>query len=174
MPLTPAADADLEAVADLVNASYRGSGGWTSEVGVVDGARTSAAALRADRVAAPQAVLLVWRDAPDAPILGCVWLEPAGDAVWYLGLLTVRPDLQDRKLGRAVLEAAESHALAKGARRMRMTVVDIRDTLIAWYERRGYARTGETQAFPYHDQRFGVPKRDDLAFIVLEREIISK
>jgi hypothetical protein len=50
-------------------------------------------------------------------------------------------------------------------------VVHLRDTLIAWYQRRGYLLTGETEPFPYHDQRFGWPLRDDLHFVVLEKEI---
>jgi hypothetical protein len=53
----------------------------------------------------------------------------------------------------------------------RLTVVSIRDSLIAWYERRGYRRTGETQAFPYEDRRFGTPLRDDLEFVVLEKRL---
>ncbi|HYM86565.1 MAG TPA: GNAT family N-acetyltransferase, partial [Pseudoxanthomonas sp.] len=52
---------------------------------------------------------------------------------------------------------------------MRMTVIDIRDELIAFYERRGYRRTGITKPFPYGDERFGIPKRDDLRFEVLEK-----
>jgi ribosomal protein S18 acetylase RimI-like enzyme len=86
-------------------------------------------------------------------------------------MLTVRPDLQDRQLGRGLLEAAEAHAAARGARRVRITVVNIRDTLIAWYERRGYVLTGETEPFPYGDLRFGEPQRDDLAFVVLEKAL---
>lgn len=50
-----------------------------------------------------------------------------------------------------------------------MTVVNVRDTLIAWYIRRGYFLTGETEPFPYDDNRFGTPLRDDLAFVVLEK-----
>jgi hypothetical protein len=41
---------------------------------------------------------------------------------------------------------------------MRMTVIDIRDELIAFYERRGYARTGIKKPFPYGDARFGFPR----------------
>ena len=52
---------------------------------------------------------------------------------------------------------------------MRMTVIDIRDELIAFYERRGYARTGRKKPFPYGDERFGIPKRDDLRFEILEK-----
>jgi ribosomal protein S18 acetylase RimI-like enzyme len=88
-----------------------------------------------------------------------------------MGMLTVRPDLQDRQLGRTMLAAAETHAQAQGAQRVRMTVIQIRDTLIAWYERRGYARTGETRPFPYAELRFGQPARDDLEFIVMEKAL---
>ena len=52
-----------------------------------------------------------------------------------------------------------------------MTVINIRATLIAWYERRGYRLTGETRPFPYGDDRFGTPTRPDLAFVVLEKPL---
>src|ERR1043166_6031318 len=149
MPLFPTHDAELAAVADLVNAAYRGGEGWTHEADYLLGERTNAAALRAELAAQQGARLLVWRDADGGPMLGCVWLEPAEASVWYLGLLTVRPDLQERRLGRALLQAAEQEAAVRGARRVRLTVVNVRDTLIAWYQRRGYALTGETRAFPY-------------------------
>ena len=61
--------------------------------------------------------------------------------------------------------------MAHGAKRMRMTVIQIRDSLSAWYERRGYVRTGETKPFPYGDARFGVPLRDDLHFEVFEKRL---
>jgi ribosomal protein S18 acetylase RimI-like enzyme len=172
MSLIPASDSELDAVAALVNSAYRGESsraGWTTEADYLDGQRTDAATLRRDLAETPGAVLLTLRDEPHGPILGTVWLEPARDGAWYLGMLTVNPALQARQLGRNLLEAAEVHAVGRGASRIEMTVVQIRDTLIAWYERRGYVRTGETRPFPYDDARFGVPRRDDLAFIVLEK-----
>jgi ribosomal protein S18 acetylase RimI-like enzyme len=174
MDLRPAADEDLPAVAALVNGAYRGSGamrGWTTEADYIDGQRTDSRTLRADLTAQPEARLLLLRDAPSGPLLGCVWLEPAGGETWYLGMLTVRPDLQDRQLGRQLLAAAETYAAERGARRIRMTVVGIRDTLIAWYGRRGYRLTGERRPFPYDDPVFGVPRRPDLDFVVLEKKL---
>ena len=47
--------------------------------------------------------------------------------------------------------------------------ISVRDELIAWYERRGYSRTGKYKPFPYGDERFGIPKRDDLRFEVLSK-----
>ena len=174
MTLTPALDADIDDIVALVNGAYRGAGanaGWTSEADYIDGQRTDAQTLRSDLKAQPQAVLLALRDSPAEPLLACVWLEPAEAGVWYLGMLTIRPELQDRRLGREVLQGAEAFAEARGARRIRMTVVNIRHTLIAWYERRGYALTGEGRPFPYDDHRFGVPRRDDLCFVVLEKAL---
>ena len=169
--LSPAADQDIEAIAALVNSAYRGRGGWTSEADLVGGQRTSPTDLRRDLAATPDALLLTLRENADTPILGVVWLEPSTDGAWYLGMLTVRPDYQDRKIGRDLLAEAESHAADLGATRLRMTVVSVRASLVAWYERRGYRRTGETQPFPYGDHRFGEPKRDDLEFVVLEKRL---
>jgi GNAT superfamily N-acetyltransferase len=103
--------------------------------------------------------------------VGCVWLEPIGDGVWYLGSLAVDPDRQNSGLGRAMLVAAEEWVRQRGAKRVRMTVINIREALIAWYTRRGYAKTGATDPFPYGDDRFGRPLREDLCFVVLEKSL---
>lgn len=173
MPLFPLSPSELPDVVSLVNAAYRGDGakaGWTHEADYLAGQRIDLAMLTKD-LETPGARVLGWREDPPAELLGCVWLEPAGADAWYLGMLTVRPDLQDRGLGRQILEAAEAHAADLGARRIRMTVVGVRDSLIAWYGRRGYAPTGEREPFPYHDARFGEPLRDDLDFAVFEKPL---
>lgn len=172
MELVPATDADLAAVALLVNSAYRGDSsrqGWASEADALGGQRTDAQILEKDLAAKPGAVLLLHREG--SVLLGCVWLERAATGTWYLGMLTVRPDLQDRSLGREMLAAAEAYVVARGGTRIEMTVISIRDTLIAWYERRGYAVTGETRPFPYEDEKFGIPLRDDLEFLVMAKAL---
>ncbi|CAN7259878.1 GNAT family N-acetyltransferase [Phenylobacterium sp. LjRoot225] len=174
MPLFAVSSADLPDIVRLVNAAYRGDGakaGWTHEADYLAGQRTDLAMLTKDLGTTPGARILGWRDAPAGELLGCVWLEPDAAEAWYLGMLTVRPDLQDRGLGREILEAAERHAAELGARRIRLTVVGVRDSLIAWYERRGYTLTGERDPFPYEDRRFGEPLRDDLDFVKLEKTL---
>jgi GNAT superfamily N-acetyltransferase len=174
MLLNRALEADYVRIIDLVNMAYRGAGpgaSWNSEAEFIEGERLTEAYLREDLAAKPDAQLLTLRDEPDGAILGTVWLEPKENCVWYLGLLTVRPDLQNRHLGRALLAAAEAYAKERGARRIHMTVVNARDTVIAWYERRGYTLTGETVAFPYSNKRLGRPLRDGLHFVVLEKDI---
>ena len=176
MIFAPAAESEFPAIVALVNSAYRGEGaqaGWTTEAGYIDGQRIDLDSLRQDLTEAPNAVLLTLRDEADGPLLGCVWIEPDAEApegdAWYLGMLTIRPDQQDRQLGRALLAQGEAYAQARGAARVRLTVVHLRDTLIAWYQRRGYVLTGETKPFPV-GERFGKPQRE-LSFVVLEKAL---
>lgn len=174
MVLIEAVDADLSEVAALANVAYRSAGdgaSWNSETGIIAGVRTTEEALREDVAAKPKARLMLWRDEASCELLGTVWLEPKSAETWYLGLLTVRPGLQNQGMGRQLLAAAESDVRERGASRVRMTVLNVRAGLIAWYERRGYALTGESEEFPYGDERFGTPLRDDLYFVVMERAI---
>ena len=170
----PIADDDIPAVAGLMNRAYRGDGGtrgWAVETDYLAGDRTTAEVLRADLAAAPAACVLKWVEEPSGAFCGCVWLEPLADGVWYLGSFAIEPDRQNGGLGRVLLAAAEDWARERGGRKIRMTVINLRHALIAWYVRRGYRTTGETQPFPYGDARFGAPLRDDLGFTVLEKEL---
>jgi ribosomal protein S18 acetylase RimI-like enzyme len=172
--LISARDDDVPGIVALMNRAYRGGGasaGWSAESGYILGDRTTEALLRADLAASPDATLLTWRDRPEGALKGCVWLEPLGDGAWYLGSLAVDPEQQRGGRGRALLAAAETWVRERGGRRVRMSVVNARTTLIAWYLRRGYRETGETTPFPYGDDRFGVPQRDDLCFVVLEKDL---
>ena len=167
---------DIPAVVALMNLAFRGSGegaSWNTEAEHIDGDRTSEALLLTDLEAAPDAALLVGRSEDGARLEGSVWLEPKGDDVWYLGSLTVDPRLQNAGAGRRLLAASEAWAAEHGARTIRMTVVNVRDTLIAWYVRRGYRLTGEVEPFPYDDARFGTPRRSDLSFVVLEKALTA-
>ena len=99
-------------------------------------------------------------------------VERQGDTC-YFGMFSVRPALQGGGIGNAVL--AECERLAReewGCRALHMTVIRVRTELIAWYERRGYRATGESKPFPYGDPRFGLPKRDDLDFIILSKPLL--
>jgi ribosomal protein S18 acetylase RimI-like enzyme len=174
MLLEHATEADFAVIVDLINLAFRGTGpsaSWNIETGIISGSRMTDSLLREDLEAKPGSHLLITRDAADRSILGTVWLEPVQYGVWYLGLLTVRPTLQKQQLGRTLLAASEEFAKERGARCIRMTVVNLRSALIEWYQRRGYTLTGETKPFPYGDSRFGIPLRDDLQFVVLEKYI---
>lgn len=175
MPLlTLYKDSELADIAALVNSAYRGelaTKGWTSESYLLGGQRTDEASLRADLAAKPGSTILTLRDEDWEKPYACAWVEPTAGEAWYVGMVTVSPLRQDGGLGRAMLETCEAYAKARGGKTMKMTVISVRDTLIAWYERRGYRLTGETQPFPYGDERFGAPQRDDLEFVVMEKAL---
>jgi len=162
---------DAPAIAALVNSAYRGDAsraGWTTEADFLDGQRTDVAAIR-DILSSPDQWIVLAEYAH--AIVGSMHLEKTG-GVCYLGMFTVRPDLQARGIGRRFLAEAERLAHAElGCRTIRMLVITLRSELIAWYERRGYRRTGARGRFPYGDERFGIPLRDDLEFEVLEKAL---
>lgn len=160
-------------IAALVNAAYRGGEqgvGWTHEAGLVDGPRTSPEDLERELAHPHRTEILCLRDDPLSPILACVLLRQHADHC-YLGMLSVAPQAQDRGLGRKLIDISESRARAWNRDRVRMTVLDVRDTLIAWYERRGYLRTGESILFPYNNKSLGKPRLANLTFIVLEKQL---
>jgi GNAT superfamily N-acetyltransferase len=105
-------------------------------------------------------------------LVACCQVERRRDGTCYFGMFSVAPSAQGGGLGRAMLAEAERVAREEwGAMTMRMTVIKQRDDLIAWYARRGYEATEEMHAFPYGDERFGIPRRDDLEFRVLTKTL---
>ena len=160
---------DIPALVRLVTSAYRGEAsraGWTTEADLLDGERIDPAVLRADIERPRSRVLLAERDG--VPV-ACAHVAVEGDA-GYFGMFAVRPDLQGGGMGHALLAEAERVVRDEWSLpALRMTVIDARGELIAWYERRGYRRTGVVKPFPYGDTRFGIPRRDDLRFEVLEK-----
>lgn len=157
---------DVPFLAPFVNNAYRGEGskkGWTTEADLLDGIRTSEASL-ARSIQHPSAVILLAEEAQT--IAGCVYLEKKGKAL-YLGMLTVRPDLQGKGIGDLLMKKAEERAIHLGCIKIQMTVITARESLIAFYQRRGYRDTGERLPFP-DDPAFGIPKQP-LAFLVMEK-----
>jgi len=176
MILRKAVESDFAEIVDLANLAYRGREGttpsWNIEKGIVSGQRLDDSLLREELAQKPDGALLVYREDPQGSLLGTVWLNPESDGVWYMGLLTVRPDLQNRQLGRKLLAAAEEYARDRGATRIRIGVLHVRDTLIAWYERRGYRHTGESEPWPADDPRVGTPLVENLRFLILEKDLV--
>jgi ribosomal protein S18 acetylase RimI-like enzyme len=167
IPLHPATELDHPAIITLMNAAFRGTEGWSIEGDIVEGQRTNASLLSEE--IANGASYLISKNETTSAIDGCVSLQQSSPEKWYLGSLTVNPALQNAGFGRKLLDAAENYAAVRGARIIEITVVNVRESLIAWYERRGYQRTGQTRPFPYGDDRYGNPTRNDLEFIVLEK-----
>jgi ribosomal protein S18 acetylase RimI-like enzyme len=163
--------ADVPAVVALVESTYRGEGsrvGWTTEADLLDGPRTDAEDVRSCIEEARSCVVLGLRD---EQLVACANVRAEGEA-GYFGMFSVVPSLQRAGVGKVML--AEAERIARDDWQlpmMRMTVIDVRDELIAYYERRGYQRTGIKKPFPYGEERFGIPRRQDLRFEVLEKRL---
>jgi ribosomal protein S18 acetylase RimI-like enzyme len=164
-----ATPADVPAVVALVESAYRGDSsrqGWTTEADLLDGRRTGADDVLASINRAGSRIVLT---EVEGRLLACAHVA-IEDGTGYFGMFSVEPGLQGSGIGKAVLAEAERIVREEWKLpAMRMTVIDVRDELIAFYERRGYRRTGIIKPFPYGDARFGLPKRSDLRFEVLEK-----
>lgn len=176
-----AAADDAPALVALVESAYRGERsrrGWTTEADLLDGQRVDLA-MMSSTLADPDVVVLVaaidpsaWSGEGGAELVGCCEVRRVATTEAAFGMFAVDPDRQGAGVGDQLLGAAERLAASElGARRMAMSVIDTRHELLAWYERRGYRRTGEHRPFPYGDERFGRPRRDDLRFEVLDKEL---
>ena len=172
MVIRSAEKQDIAALHKLVESAYRGDSakrGWTHEADLLGGQRTDLESLK-DILADRNQVILLAIDGTD--IAGCVQLMRVKDGLAYLGLLTVDPDRQAGGLGKKLLDASERYVAANWqAPAIEMTVIRQRTDLIAYYERRGYGLTGERRPFPLDDPRYGLPKTQELEFVVLRKEI---
>ncbi|MFG3061422.1 GNAT family N-acetyltransferase [Streptomyces sp. NPDC048231] len=167
-----ATDADVDTLVALIESAYRGDSsraGWTTEADILEGQRTDPEGVL-EVVKSPDSRLITVER--DGAVVACCQLEHRGDSA-YFGMFAVSPALQGAGLGKVIIAEAERAARADwGVTQMQMTVISVREDLIAWYERRGYRRTGQMSPFPYGDERFGVPQRDDLQFELLVKPLV--
>jgi ribosomal protein S18 acetylase RimI-like enzyme len=160
---------DVPKLVRLVNSAYRGADGqvgWTNEAHLIGGPRTGVSDVE-ELVEEPGGVILTsWID---GGLVGCVYLKTAKEKV-YLGMLSVWPAMQGAGVGKTLMAAAAEYARGQGCEAIRITVISVRDELIAWYERHGFVRTGEVEPFHAGD-RFGTQKQQ-LELAVLEKALI--
>lgn len=160
---------DVAAVVALVESAYRGDAsraGWTTEADLLDGRRTGSDEI-ANIIGRDRNGILLAEQGGQVVACAHVAIE---DGDGYFGMFSVVPSLQGAGIGKRVLAEAERIIAHEwGCRRLCMSVIDLREELIAFYLRRGYRRTGIIKSFPYGDPRFGLPRREDLRFEVLEK-----
>ena len=167
--IRPATPVDADEIVRLVNSAYRGDSsraGWTTEADLLGGQRTDRREIQR-LIEVENSLLLLALD--DDELIGSVHLQRIDGETAYLGMLVIKPVLQGRGLGNRLMQAAEMLARNEWkASRIQMQVIVLRHELIAYYERRGYCRTGEHRPFP-NKPEFGLPKVPDLQFAVLEK-----
>ncbi len=164
-----ATESDIPDLVELINSAYRGDSsrkGWTTEADILEGIRIDADGVR-EIIADPNAGLHIF-SYPGEGLVSCVYLKEKPDHL-YLGMLTVRPNLQAGGLGKYMLHYAETLARQQGKSAVKMTVINIRTELIAWYNRHGYLPTGETE--PWIDGEHIGDRKAEIAFIVLAKKI---
>ena len=162
---------DIPAIVALFDSAYRGEGskaGWTSEADLFSGnKRTDEVRIR-ESMNIPNAVFLKYLNERNI-ITGCVFLQKKKNKL-YLGMLSVSPTVQAKGIGKQLLNAAEEYASNQKCSAIFMTVISIRQELIAWYERHGYIRTGKTLPFPAEES--SSKPRESLEMIVLEKLVL--
>jgi ribosomal protein S18 acetylase RimI-like enzyme len=165
-----ATEEDVDAVVALVQSAYRGNDsrlGWTTEADLLGGQRTDSLEV-SELIRKPKSFILLCQR--EAELMACVHMHNRGDYA-YLGMFAVRPSRQGRGIGGLLLERVEKLAFENWQSiAVQMTVISLREDLIAWYVRRGYRSTEEFIPFPYGNERFGLPKRDGLKMLVLRKE----
>lgn len=162
---------EVQKISELVNSAYRGDSskrGWTTEADYLGGQRTDPEMIQ-EMLAKPSAEILVLEN--DKFFLGCVYLEKQADRM-YLGMLTVNPSLQNKGFGNQLLVAAEKSARSQNLKFIEMWVISLRESLINYYLRRGYKLTGKRWPFPAGNPRMGLPKLQNLEFVVLEKQLL--
>lgn len=163
---------DVNSMVSLIESAYRGESsrqGWTTEADLLGGQRTDREeilGLMADQ----NSYFLLCEN--ERQIQATVYLQKR-DELAYLGMFAVRPELQGKSLGRRVLAEVEKIVFETWQTNcLQMSVISLRTELIDWYRRRGFRATGRYQSFPYGEPRFGLPKRDDLQFEILEKKVL--
>jgi ribosomal protein S18 acetylase RimI-like enzyme len=160
---------DIPALNTLVNSAYRGEEskkGWDTEADLLDGTRTDEDVLR-EIMSRSDTTILKYEE--DGKLVGCVELRKEGSRL-YLGMLSVKPDLQGGGIGKRLMEASEAIGREQHCHTVFMTVISVRRKLIGWYLRSGYSLTGERKPFAFPDARWGIPKQE-LEFVVLEKKL---
>ena len=192
--LRQAVATDIPELETLLNRCYRFEEGWTNETEIIGGIRTNQDELKSVIDDAKQYLFVYPQtDTGDregqetGEILGCinVAIEDEDDSqedCAYIGLFAVNPKLQGGGVGRVMLAAAESfvqsclpdHQVSADGesndKLIKMLVLNGRDKMLAYYERRGYINTGNTQAFSADDNSVEA-KDKELYFIEIAKVI---
>jgi len=150
---------DVPHLALLIEKAYRGEDaarGWTNEAALLTGPRSSSLEVEALVRDPDSRFVTAMRD---GRLVGCALIQLKGDHA-HFGMFAIDPDHQGNGLGRQLIAAAEDSARTLwGCASMRLAVISLRDELIAWYERRGFVRTGEREPFPF-ETATGAMRRD--------------
>ena len=153
-------------ICNLINLTYRGESGWTRETHIIGGNRTNLDEITQAMEKTDAQFYVVYLK---QRLVTCIYLAKEQHQTAYVGFFSVHPDFQGKGIGKYILQQAETIAKVQfSAIKIRMYVVSQRPELIAFYERRGYQRTGSQDPYPLH-LKIGVPKIFGLTIEYLEK-----
>ena len=170
MPILIADEKDIFSLVALMDSAYRGENskqGWTSEADLFIGNKRTDETTVANLIQKPGVAFLKYLN-EEGKLEGCVLLNKKNNRI-YLGMFSVAPTSQGKGIGKKLLTAADDYAREHDCTSIYMTVISVREELIAWYERNGYKKTGKVLPFPV-DERFGIPAQP-LEMVVLEKHL---
>lgn len=170
MSIAIAQPKDISALVSLMDNAYRGERskqGWTSEAGLFLGNKRTDEETVTKLINKPGAIFLKFTN-ENGVIEGSVFLHNKESRL-YLGMFSVSPSEQGKGIGKRLLKAVDEYAREQHCSLIHMTVITVREDLIAWYEKNGYQRTGKVLPFPV-DERFGIPIQP-LEMVVLEKQV---
>lgn len=170
MPVLIADEKDISPLVALMDSAYRGENskqGWTSEADLFIGNKRTDETTVANLIKRPGSVFFKYLN-EEGILEGCVLLHKKDSRI-YLGMFSVSPLAQGKGIGKKLLAAADDYAKEQKCATIYMTVITVREELIAWYERNGYQKTGKVLPFPV-DERYGIPTQP-LEMLVLEKHL---
>lgn len=159
---------DAGDIAKLVNSAYRPLNrlGWTHESDLISGERISVEQVLS--LFCDNSVVLLLCD--EIQIVSCVHIQ-GNHSYAYIGMLATNPQLQAQGLGKKMLSHAEQYASEYfKTDTFRMSILSSRPELLAFYERRGYSLTGETNPYPL-SEGIGIPKVGNVQVLSLVKII---
>ncbi len=168
---------DVANIVSLLNTCYRGGQGWTTEAGMVAGERIDEDTV-AGMLAAKRHFFFVFENMGhdvDSALLGCIVMQldvrSQGD-VAHIEMVAVHPEVQKQGVGGEMLKQVEAFAKAHlGQGWVKMQVIESRRELLAYYERRGYEKSGVTGPLP--DWGYQQPIADNLHLVELHKRLLD-
>lgn len=154
LPIRIATVADAPQITAVINAAFR-----IAEEFFIDGNRITQTEV--EESLTKGAFLLA---ETNGKVGGCVYVELRGERS-YLGLLSVDPTTQQRGLGSQLVIEAERYCRERGSRSMDILIVNLREELPAFYQRRGYVENGMTPFPP------DVPTKVPCHFINMSKQL---